>query len=90
MTRHLLPAARPSAARSPLPLNGVRLSVLSAAVAVAMGLVSTDASALALGPLKVQSALGEPLRAEIDVTEITAAEDQRLQLGLEPGERLAG
>ncbi|MBS77864.1 FimV/HubP family polar landmark protein [Variovorax sp.] len=82
MTRHLLPAARPSAARSPLPLNGVRLSVLSAAVAVAMGLVSTDASALALGPLKVQSALGEPLRAEIDVTEITAAEADSLKINV--------
>lgn len=82
MTRHLLPAARPSAARSPLPLNGVRLSVLSAAVAVAMGLASTDASALALGPLKVQSALGEPLRAEIDVTEITAAEADSLKINV--------
>ncbi|XUP14208.1 FimV/HubP family polar landmark protein [Variovorax sp. DAIF25] len=82
MTRHLLPAACPSAARSSLPLNGVRLSVLSAAVAVAMGLASTDASALALGPLKVQSALGEPLRAEIDVTEITTAEADSLKINV--------
>ncbi len=82
MTRHLLPAASPSAARPSLPLNGLRLSVLSAAVAVAMGLASTDASALALGPLKVQSALGEPLRAEIDVTEITAAEADSLKINV--------
>jgi pilus assembly protein FimV len=47
-----------------------------------MGLASTDASALALGPLKVQSALGEPLRAEIDVTEITAAEADSLKINV--------
>jgi pilus assembly protein FimV len=36
-----------------------------------LGIASTDASAFALGQLKVQSALGEPLRAEIDVTEMS-------------------
>ncbi|MGQ3130074.1 MAG: type IV pilus assembly protein FimV, partial [Variovorax sp.] len=51
-------------------------------MAVAMGLASTDASALALGPLKVQSALGEPLRAEIDVTEITTAEADSLKINV--------
>jgi pilus assembly protein FimV len=33
---------------------------------VVLGIASTDASAFALGQLKVQSALGEPLRAEIE------------------------
>ncbi|WP_395348467.1 FimV family protein [Variovorax sp. UC122_21] len=55
-------------------------------MAVAMGLASTDASALALGPLKVQSALGEPLRAEIDVTEITAAEAESLKINVATAE----
>jgi len=82
MTRHLLPAARPSAARPSLPLNGLRLSVLGAAVAVVLGIASTDASAFALGQLKVQSALGEPLRAEIDVTEMAAAEAESLKINV--------
>jgi len=82
MTRHLLPAARPSAARPSLPLNGLRLSVLGAAVAVVLGIASTDASAFALGQLKVQSALGEPLRAEIDVTEMAAADADSLKINV--------
>jgi pilus assembly protein FimV len=82
MTRHLLPAARPSAARPSLPLNGLRLSVLGTAVAVVLGIASTDASAFALGQLKVQSALGEPLRAEIDVTEMAAAEAESLKINV--------
>lgn len=82
MTRHLLPAARPSAARPSLPLNGLRLSVLGTAVAVVLGIASADASAFALGQLKVQSALGEPLRAEIDVTEMAAAEADSLKISV--------
>ncbi|MET0542786.1 MAG: FimV/HubP family polar landmark protein [Variovorax sp.] len=66
--------------------------MLSAAIVVAFGLVSTDASALALGRLNVQSALGEPLRAEIDVTEITAAEADSMKLNIASSEafRAAG
>jgi pilus assembly protein FimV len=86
MTRHLLPAASPSAARPPLPSNGWRLSILGAAAAVALGIASTDASAFALGQLKVQSALGEPLRAEIDVTEIAASEAEGLKINIATAE----
>jgi pilus assembly protein FimV len=86
MTRHLLPAASPSAARPPLPSNGWRLSILGAAAAVALGIASTDASAFALGQLKVQSALGEPLRAEIDVTEIAANEADGLKINIATAE----
>jgi pilus assembly protein FimV len=86
MTRHLLPAARPSAARPSLPSNGWRLSILGAAAAVALGIASTDASAFTLGQLKVQSALGEPLRAEIDVTEIAAAEADGLKINIATAE----
>lgn len=51
-------------------------------MAVALGVASTDASAFALGQLKVQSALGEPLRAEIDVTEMAAAEADSLKINV--------
>jgi len=44
------------------------------AIAVLMGLWSTQASALSLGRLTVQSALGEPLKAEIEVLDINADE----------------
>ncbi|MGB4060305.1 MAG: hypothetical protein WBK26_08830, partial [Burkholderiaceae bacterium] len=41
-----------------------------------------DAQALALGRLVVQSALGEPLRAEIDLAQVTPAEAASLSVGL--------
>ncbi|MGF6351838.1 pilus assembly protein FimV [Variovorax sp. W2I14] len=82
MTRHLLPAARPSAVRPAPSFSGWRLSILGAAAAVALGMASTDASAFTLGQLKVQSALGEPLRAEIDVTEIATAEADGLKINI--------
>ena len=44
-----------------------------AALALA-GLTGTNTWALSLGRISVQSALGEPLRAEIDVPDITAEE----------------
>nr|WP_311732082.1 FimV/HubP family polar landmark protein [Variovorax paradoxus] len=51
-------------------------------MALALGAISTDAAALALGRLNVQSALGEPLRAEIEVTEITPAEADGLKVNI--------
>lgn len=52
-----------------------RLHAVAAAVLLCTGLgVTGEAQALALGRIQVQSALGEPLRAEIDVPEITAEE----------------
>lgn len=87
MTRHPLPAARLSAIcpTSRLPARG-QLSLLSTAVAFGLGLVSVDAAALALGRLNVQSALGEPLRAEIEVTEIAPAEADGLKVNIAPAE----
>ena len=83
MTRPSLPVGRLPAAR-PIPTASGRgqLSLLSAAVALALGLVATEASALSLGRLNVQSALGEPLRAEIEVTEISAAEADGMKLNI--------
>ncbi|RYY77702.1 MAG: fimbrial protein FimV, partial [Comamonadaceae bacterium] len=48
--------------------------MLALAAAVTLGLASPDAQALALGRVSVQSALGEPLRADIDLPEINAEE----------------
>ncbi|MEJ8815380.1 FimV/HubP family polar landmark protein [Variovorax ureilyticus] len=83
MTRPSSPAARLSAiSPAPKTMGRGQLSVLSAAVAVALGAFSAEASALALGRLNVQSALGEPLRAEIEVTEVTAAEADGLKVNI--------
>ena len=51
-----------------------KLSALAAAAFVSAALTTTNAAALALGPLNVQSALGENLRAEISIPQATAAE----------------
>ena len=83
MTRHPLPAARlPATCPTPTISGRCQLSLISAAVALALGAISTDAAALALGRLNVLSALGEPLRAEIEVTEITAAEADGLKVSI--------
>ncbi|MFN3377438.1 MAG: FimV/HubP family polar landmark protein [Burkholderiaceae bacterium] len=57
-----------------------KFSVLAAAAVASAGFYSGDAAALALGRITVQSALGEPLRAEIDVPQITAAEADTLKV----------
>lgn len=60
-----------------------RVHALAAAVVLCTGLVHTgSAMALGLGRIVVQSALGEPLRAEIEVPEITAEEASSLRVGL--------
>ena len=51
-----------------------RASALAIATAVLLGISASDAHALALGRLTVQSAIGEPLHAEIDIPEINAEE----------------
>lgn len=55
-----------------------KTAIAAAAVAL-LGLSGTEASALSLGRLTVQSALGEPLRAEIDVPDINAEEAASLR-----------
>ena len=53
---------------------------LAAAAVATVGLYAPNAFALALGPITVQSALGEPLRAEIDLPQITPAEADSLRV----------
>ena len=56
-----------------------KFSVLAAAAVALTGFYADDASALALGRITVQSALGEPLRAEIDLPQITPQEADTLR-----------
>ncbi len=65
---------------------------LTGAALAAMCLVASNALALGLGRLSVQSALGETLRAEIDVTSITPEEASNLNVRVAPPEsyRAAG
>jgi pilus assembly protein FimV len=59
------------------------LHAVAAAALLSIGLLQHgDALALALGRVTVQSALGEPLRAEIDVPEISAEEAAGLRVGV--------
>ncbi len=53
--------------------------VAAAALALVLGFQAQDAYALALGRVNVLSALSEPLRAEIDVPELTADEAATLR-----------
>jgi pilus assembly protein FimV len=57
---------------------------LAAVAAAASWLVATPAAALGLGRMTVQSALGEVLRAEIDVTSLSAEEASSLRARVAP------
>ena len=65
---------------------------LTVVAAAALYLTVPDAQALGLGRLNVQSALGEMLRAEIDVTSLTPEEASNLRIRIAPPEsyRAAG
>lgn len=54
------------------------------ALAIALGATAGQAYAFGLGGIKVQSALGQPLRAEIDITQISADEASSLRVGVAP------
>ena len=57
-----------------------KFSALAAAAVATVGLHTPDALALSLGPITVQSALGEPLRAEITLPQVTPAEADSLRV----------
>ncbi|MBP6764878.1 MAG: hypothetical protein KA141_07780, partial [Rubrivivax sp.] len=65
--------------------NAARFALKGVALAAAC-LWGTQAAALGLGRLAVQSALGETLKAEIDVTSMTAEEASSLKLRVAPPE----
>ena len=58
---------------------------MAAATAAVFGLWAANTMALSLGRITVQSAIGEPLRAEIDIPDINAEEASTLKaiVGLE-------
>lgn len=64
----------------------------SAVAAAVMALAASGSWALGLGRMSVQSALGEPLRAEIDVSSLSAEEASSLRVRIAPPEsyRAAG
>lgn len=74
MKRTKLPSDRAVGTPTPVFNPQGRISALALAAAVALGVASSDAQALALGRVSVQSALGEPLRVDIDIPEITPEE----------------
>ena len=66
-------------------LNAGRFA-LTGVAAAALSFITLDAMALGLGRLAVQSALGESLRAEIDVTSLSAEEASNLKVRIAPPE----
>ncbi|MBA2672426.1 MAG: fimbrial protein FimV, partial [Ramlibacter sp.] len=77
-----LPLERAVGAPQPMSKPQGRLSALALAAALAFGFATTDAQALALGRITVQSALGEPLRVQIDVPDINPDEVASLRVNV--------
>jgi len=59
-----------------------RFGAMASAIALLAGMASLEAHALALGRITVQSALGESLRAEIDISDLTEKEASSLRVGV--------
>ena len=72
-------------------LNAGRFALTGLAAAI-LALSASQAQALGLGRLAVQSSLGDTLRAEIDVTSLTLEEAANLRVRIAPPEsyRAAG
>jgi pilus assembly protein FimV len=64
------------------PSKSAGLNLLAAAAIICSALYSPSSHALALGQLRVLSALGEPLLAEIDIPQITPQDIAALKGGL--------
>lgn len=62
----------------------LRLNTRRLALAIALGATAGQAYAFGLGGIRVQSALGQPLRAEIDITQLSADEASSLKVGVAP------
>jgi pilus assembly protein FimV len=82
MKRKKLPADQAMRASTSTEKPLWRTTALAVATAVLYGFSASDARALALGRITVQSALGEPLRAEIDIPEIDADEVASLRANI--------
>jgi pilus assembly protein FimV len=82
MKRKKLPIERAMGTQSLVREPRWRATAMAFAAAVLLGASASDANALALGRVTVQSALGEPLRAEIDIPEINADEVASLKANI--------
>src|SRR4051812_9479262 len=82
MKRKSLPSERAMGTQSSVREPHWRATALALATAVLLGVSASDANALALGRITVQSALGEPLRAEIDIPEINTDEVASLKANI--------
>lgn len=60
--------------------------ILASAIVIALASLSANVDAAGLGRLNVQSGLGQPLRAEVEVTSLTPQEAQSLSAKLAPQE----
>jgi len=65
--------------KNPASKNRWQCTALAALLVCSAGLWGVEAQALTLGKLTVQSALGEPLRADIELPDITSAEFESLK-----------
>ena len=93
LSRIKLYADRAPEAQNPMEKRfSWRLGALASAVVLLGSLAGHEAHALGLGRISIQSALGEPLRAEIDIAEINADEASSLRASVASAEvfRAAG
>ncbi len=70
---------------APHPTGGLPLlkkAALASATAMALMSIGVEAQAVALGAISVRSALGEPLRAEVEIPEISSDEASSFQANM--------
>ena len=84
MNRTKLPADRAVGTSTIKPSRRWQATAVALATAAMLSVPSFDAQALALGRVTVQSALGEPLRVDIDLPEITPEEVGSLKATIAP------
>lgn len=84
MNRTRLPADRAVGTSTTKPSRRWQTTAVALATAALLSVPSFDAQALALGRVTVQSALGEALRVDIDLPEITAEEASSLKATIAP------
>ncbi len=72
----------PEAQISMNPPGRWRIGALASAIALLGCFASLEAHAVALGRITVQSALGESLRAEIDISDLSTDEASSLKVGV--------
>jgi len=61
-----------------------KISSLTAAAILSLGLPASQALALTLGSMRIQSSLGEPLRAEVHIPELSTEEAETLSVDVAP------